>query len=119
MRNASAALLLVFLAAAASAQSAPDAAPAPPDPEMQAARTMTCAAFLGEVSRHTAAGGDRGTSPSFALIWGALLKADKASDAYMGKMSLGRIMFDNTERSCQRLRGRTLGATMDAEYSTL
>ena len=37
----------------------------------------------------------------------------------MGKLPLGRIMFENTERSCQRMRVRTLGATMDAEYAAL
>jgi hypothetical protein len=37
----------------------------------------------------------------------------------MGKMGAGRIMFQNTERTCQRIRSRTLGATMDTEYASL
>jgi hypothetical protein len=111
-------LLLALLAPAALAQSPPPA-PTPVDAELQAARGKTCVAFLNEVANHVAAGGERGTTPSFALIWGALLKADSSSGGYMGKLPLGRIMLENTERSCQRIRGRTLGATMDAEYAAL
>lgn len=118
MRLASAALLLALLASGATAQVAP-APVADADAELQAARAMTCAAFLSEVSRHTGAGGKVGTTPSFAIIWGALLKADTSSNGYMGKLPLGRIMFENTERTCQRIRGRTLGATMDVEYANL
>ena len=52
-------------------------------------------------------------------MWGALLEADPASRAYMGKAVLGRIMFENTTNACQRMRERTLGATMDTEYAAL
>jgi hypothetical protein len=86
---------------------------------VQAARGMSCVAFLNEVSRHAAAGGEPGTTPSFALIWARLLSQDPSSGAYMGKLPLGRILFQNTERSCQRIRARSLGATMDAEYAVL
>jgi hypothetical protein len=111
-------LLLAFLASAALAQSPPPA-PGAADAGLQAARGKTCVAFLNEITQHVAAGGERDTTPSFALIWSALLKADPSSSAYMGKLPLGRIMFENTERSCQRIRSRTLGATMDAEYRAL
>lgn len=116
MRHAAATLLLAFLAPGALAQSPPAS---PDDAELQAARAKTCAAFLSEVSRYRASGGEPGQTPSFALIWGALLKADASSGQYMGKIGLGRIMFDNTSNSCQRMRERTLGATMDAEYAAL
>ena len=112
MRLAPTFLLLACLAPAALAQTAP----APEDAALQAARAKSCAAFLTEVNQHTAAGGDRGETPSFALVWGALLKADANG---LGKIGQGSLMFDNTLFACQRIRGRTLGATMDAEFAAL
>jgi hypothetical protein len=114
MRHA--ALLFALLASAAAAQDAPVA---PDDVAVQVARAKTCAAFLKEVDQQKAAGRPPGQSPSFALLWGWLLKNDPASGAYMGKLPLGHIMFDNTLMACQRMRERTLGATMDAEYARL
>ena len=114
MRIVAASLLCTLFASAAFAQSAP----APAD-ELQAARAKTCAAFLNEMTMHTAAGNPGGTTPSFAVVWAALLKADQDRGAGMGKMGLGSLMFDNTVQSCQRMRGRTLGATMDAEFAAL
>jgi hypothetical protein len=120
MRRASAIVLMFhFLAPGALAQTAPAGEPATQDAALQAARAKTCAAFLGEASRHAAAGGEPGQTPSFALIWSALLRADPASGQYMGKSGLGRIMYQNTTNSCQRMRERTLGATMDTEYAAL
>jgi hypothetical protein len=118
MRHASL-LLFAFLGAAAMAQTPAPAAPTADDAELRAARAKPCGAFLSEVTRYQAAGGEPGRTPSFALIWGALLKADPKSGEYMGKMGLGRFMFDNTMVACQRMRERTLGATMDAEYAAL
>ena len=115
MRHASATLLLLALLAPGALAQAPPAA----DTELQAARAKTCAAFLGEASRFAAAGGAPGEVPSFALIWKALLAGDPASGGYMGKAGLGRILFENTSSACQRMRERTLGATMDAEYAAL
>jgi hypothetical protein len=104
----------------ASVALATPAAPAPGAPdELQAARAKTCAAFLSEVSAHTAAGNPPGTTPSFAVIWAALLESEKANGGNLGKLGLGRLMFENTEMSCQRIRARTLGATMDAEFAKL
>ena len=103
--------LFLALASGGAAAQAADAA----SPEVQAAREMTCAAFLSEVSRHVAAGGSKGTTPSFALVWGDLLKHDQS----LGKIGLGSRMFESTFLSCQRVRGRTLGSTMDAEFARL
>jgi hypothetical protein len=61
MRLAFASLLLALSASSATAQDAP--APSADDAQLQAARALTCAAFLSEVSRHTAAGGQYGTTP--------------------------------------------------------
>ena len=120
MRHASAFLLLsACFGAGALAQAPSPALPPAGDAELQAARAKTCAAFLNEVTRTQASGSDPGRAPSFALVWGALLEADPASRAYMGKAVLGRIMFENTTNACQRMRERTLGATMDTEYAAL
>jgi hypothetical protein len=111
-------LLLAFLAPAASAQDIPATAP-PDDAEVQFARAKPCIAFLKEVEQQRAAGRPPGQAPSFALVWGWLLGNDPQSGGYMGKLPLGHIMFDNTLLACQRMRERTLGATMDAEYARL
>jgi hypothetical protein len=103
-------LLLALLAGPAAAQSADI-----PSPDVAAARAKTCAAFLSEVSTHTAAGGTKGTTPSFALVWGDLLRHDPS----LGKIALGSRMFESTLIACQRVRGRSLGATMDAEFARL
>lgn len=108
-------LLLAFLAPAAAAQDVPP----PDDAEVQLARAKPCVAFLKEVDQQRAAGRPPGEAPSFALVWGWLLRNDPQSGAYMGKSPLGHIMFDNTLLACQRMRERTLGATMDLEYARL
>ena len=124
MRHVSAGLLLLaFLVPHATAQTSPGGAPAdvaaPDDPQVQSARAKTCLEFMKEASAHKAAGGASVQTPSFALVWGWLLARDPSSGAYMGKQPLGQIMFDNTMTACQRMRSRTLGATMDYEYAHL
>jgi hypothetical protein len=104
-------LLLALLAPAAFAQTAPP----PPDADLQAARDMTCAAFLSEVSRNAGVAALAGQSPSFARVWGDLLTRNHA----LGKVALGSRMFGNTRLACERNRARTLGATMDAEFARL
>jgi len=108
-------MIVALLAPVASAQQAPT----PDDADVQLARAKPCIAFLKEVDQQRAAGRPPGQAPSFALVWGWLLKNDATSGGYMGKLPLGHIMFDNTLLSCQRMRERTLGATMDAEYARL
>jgi hypothetical protein len=116
MRHAAAVMLL--LACFAPAATAQDAA-APTEAEVQLARAKPCIAFLKEVDQQRAAGRAPDQAPSFALVWGWLLRNDPRSGGYMGKLPLGRIMFDNTLLACQRMRERTLGATMDLEYAHL
>jgi hypothetical protein len=116
MRAAASILWLCLVATASYAQSP---APAPDDAEIQVARSRTCAMFLKEVDQQRAAGRPPGQAPSFALVWGWLLRQDASSSGYMGKLPLGHILFDNTMLACQRMRERTLGATMEAEYARL
>ncbi|MGH8030519.1 MAG: hypothetical protein ACREO3_11370 [Arenimonas sp.] len=91
----------------------------PDETGVQSARAKSCVVFLNEVAQHTRNGGKPGTTPSFALVWGSLLLRDHKSNKALGKMTLGSLMFDNTILSCKRVRSRTLGATMDAEFAAL
>src|SRR5688572_23015646 len=112
MRHASAVLLLLAcFAPAALAQSPPDvAAPSQDVAAVHAARAMTCAQYLKEVSEHRATRGEPVQTPSFALVWGALLESDPKSSGHMGKRVLGRLLYDNTLNSCLRMRARSLGS---------
>ena len=107
-------LLLALLApAVASAQ-------ATADDEVQRARSKTCAAFLTELSNHVATGQPAGTTPSFAAAWGALLRADQAAGGpAAGHLAHASLMLDNTKLACARVRAKTLGAVMDAEFALL
>jgi hypothetical protein len=114
MRVAVATLLLAL----SSAAMATPAAPAPAD-ELQTARALSCAAFQSEVSRHRATGLPRGQTPSFAIIWAALLQAEKAKGGGLGKMAHGDLMYEFTFEACGRNRARSLGATMDEVFARL
>jgi hypothetical protein len=104
-------LLLLLIPVAAEA--------APADDDVQAARAKTCAAFLSEMSRHTAGGGAPGQTPSFALVWGALLKDYQAKTGSLTRIGMGRRMFDATVGKCQHARALPLGTVMDAEFANL
>src|SRR5690349_11813570 len=101
------------------AQSAPAPDPAPVVDEVQAARAKSCASFLSEVSMRSTASGAPGQSPSFALVWGALLdefRVKYGADAALAKVPIARRVFDNTVASCRRTPSRALGPAVEREF---
>jgi hypothetical protein len=113
-------LLLAPAIARAQASAPADApTPAPVAADVQAARAKSCAAFLSEVSMRSTASGAPGQSPSFALVWGALLEEFRAkygADAALAKVPVARRVFDNTVAACRRAPARALGAAVEREF---